>query len=116
MWGHCTPGHRYFELCIEVTPEVGAHSLVGEHLNQPVFAEVAEILVVIEEEVEGNFLHDGRSAEADQNLVGIEPVGLRAWVGMRQVQFLGGGSAIGGGVDNGHYNVNHLFSGFIESR
>jgi hypothetical protein len=58
MSGHCTPGHRDLELCIEIAPEVGADSLIRVYLDEPILAQLTEILVIIKKKVEFQPLHD----------------------------------------------------------
>ena len=45
------------------------------NLNEPVLSEINEVLVLIEKQVEVSFVHDGRSVDSQQNLVGVEPLG-----------------------------------------
>lgn len=49
MRWHCRPGHGYFELGIEVTPEIGTYSLIRVYLDEPVLGQLAAVLIIVEE-------------------------------------------------------------------
>jgi len=111
----CTPRHCDFELSVEIASEVGTHSLIWINFNEPVLAEVTEVLIIVEEKVEFQALHDLGSLNSDEDFIWVEPLSRAARVRVSQVELFGIGSILGLAVDDRNNDVDHLLSRLIES-
>ena len=82
------PRHGNLKLSVEITSEVGAYSLIGMYLDLPVFSQLAEILIIVEEQVEFNSLHNLRCLDPQKYLIGVQPLGRTAWVCISYIESL----------------------------
>lgn len=73
MRWHCSPWKGYFKSSVEIRTKSSANSFISVHFDEPILSQLAEIVVIVEQQVEFELLHDFRSGNANQYLIVVEP-------------------------------------------